>query len=186
MKVQLNTDICPIIIPDTYGTDFWANIWDECWDDFKRLMVTKGTEYINDALHETELFADTNIEDVSKLKSPKFYNYGTDWFDFSIEVTDKILEYMKNVDDKFFEYCKKNFNSHPGFCSFYPYEKEKYFEAIADPKDDDKFALALSEVIMYETSKVISEGYNEEYYEDVWDYASSNGMEIDDEESEEN
>lgn len=186
MKVQLNTEICPIIVPDTYGTDFWANVWDECWDDFKQLMVNKGTQYINDALHETEIFADTNIEDVSELRSPRFYNYRMDWFDFSIEVTDKILEHMRNVDDNFFEYCEKNFSNHPGFHSYYPYEKEKYFKVIAEPKDEDDFALALSEVIMYETSKKISEKYNQEYYEDVWEYASSNGMEVDDEESEEN
>lgn len=183
MKVQLNTDICPIIVPDTYGTDFWANVWDECWNDFKKLMVTKGIEYINMALHETETFKNCTAEAVTKLKSPQYYNYSTDWFDFSIEIDDAIIKRMATMDDKFYDFIKARFSDHPGFHSFMPDTKEKYLKSITGDSDAD-FARALSEVILYEIDNL--EDYQKDYLDDVWEYASSNGMEIDDEESEEN
>lgn len=42
MKVVLNTHICDVVCPDTYGTNFCMYIADEYWDDFKQVLVDKG------------------------------------------------------------------------------------------------------------------------------------------------
>ena len=40
MKLELNTDLCPIVVPDTYGAEFHYMVKDNMWEDFKKLMVS--------------------------------------------------------------------------------------------------------------------------------------------------
>lgn len=81
------------------------------------------------------------------------------------------------MEDKFFDYIEEKFKSYDGFISFMPNTREKYMKAIENVSDNDDFARALSEVILYEMSDVISDDYEKDYLDDVWEYASENGME---------
>ena len=171
MLVMINTDVCPIIIPDTYGTDFCHYVSEEMWDDFKTLMVDKAEEAIRYALDDlgipyTELI-------MGGLHSPRQYNFGTDWINFGINIpNDYIYTIKKNVmndEDGFFRFAKENFGSYDGFVSFYPYEKNEFYES-------NKAEYILSMWIMYRMSQENDiEAYQREYLEDVEEYANANG-----------
>ena len=137
MKVELNTDLIECIVPDTYGTNFCYEIKDDEWEDFKQSMVDIGVYWIKEALNETE-FAGTEITDVSELKSPREYNFTTDWFNFSLELDDDIMEKIKakvDKDDEFWKWTRKRYHSYDGFISFMPYEYGEYMKALDNPTD---------------------------------------------------
>lgn len=52
MLVMLNTDVCPIVIPDTYGTEFCYYVREDMWEDFKQLMIDKAESAIKYALDD--------------------------------------------------------------------------------------------------------------------------------------
>ena len=169
MIYELSTDICPIIIPDTYGTGFCYEVADDMWDDFKWLMIDKAEEFIKDVLKEINLEAKVTM---GNFHSPREYNFYTNWIDFNIEVPNT---FKMEVDNDFFEYAKK-YDSHPGFVSFYPVTPEKYKES----KRED---LKMSMYILWQFEKENDlQKYHEDYLEAVQDYAQGNGYFIDDEE----
>lgn len=189
MQVKLSTSLLDIVVPDTYGSEFCNNVRDDMWDDFKNLMIQYAEQYISDALKET-LFSDAKLSNFS-FHSPQFYNYGTDWINFTMEFDDRLVDKIREkADDDFYNHIKK-YKSCDGFVNYMPNTKETFLEMLAANADEPRypFELAISTWILYEFEKEFDpEKYQQEYLDDVWEYASSNGMEIDDEdeESEEN
>lgn len=57
MKVKLSTDLCPIIIPDTYGSNLQNELNNEesSFERLKEIMITKAKEYIKDYLTDMKL-----------------------------------------------------------------------------------------------------------------------------------
>ena len=184
MKVELNTDICPLVVPDTYGNGFQYEIADDCWDEFKEMMCDIAEDYIKDALRDTKSFKSCTVKVSKELGSPQFYNYGTDWIDFDINISDDIVESLKEkVDNKFLQYIKK-FGSRSGFISFYPTTEKEIEKAFATPGSRD-FSLLIAEFILYEfESDNNLDAYQHDYIMDVWDKASQNGYEEDYEDEE--
>lgn len=182
MKIELNTEICPIIIPDTYSTGFQYEINKTMWDEFIKLMITEAHDAIKYVLDYIVELPYKSFS-MGEFHSPKEYNFITDWIDFYIEIPDDYIDFIKdfikaNVNDDFFEFAKKNFGTHDGFISFYPYEKSKFF-------DSEKYDYIISMWIMWiMNNKIYIEKYREEYLDTVWEYASDNGY-VDDEENEE-
>ena len=171
MRVKLNTEICPIVIPDTYGSGFCYEVDDEMWDDFKEMMVDKAENAIRYALDDLGI-GYTSLE-MGKLKHPRQYNFYTDWIDFDLEICDDYIRNIKSAvrdnEDDFFRFAKKNFGSYDGFISFYPYAKEDFYES-------EKTEYILSMWIMYRMSQENDiENYRREYLDDVMEYAYSNG-----------
>ena len=180
MKIKLNTDICPIVIPDTYGSGIqYQNVVD--WDDLKKLMIDKAKVYIEDALQEIEMPYE-NLT-MGEFGSPRFYNYGTDWIEFELDVDDDMIEDIrktaKNEEEQFFKYAEENFGSHPGFISFYPTEKEKFYNA----KDKDEYILSMWTMYQMERQEMDIRVYQNDYLDEVIEYADCNGY-FEDEEDE--
>lgn len=180
MKIELNTNICPIIIPDTYGYGWqYENIDD--WEQFKELMVEKAEGAIRYALDDLGIGYKSLT--IGKFNSPQFYNYGTDWIDFDLEICDDYIPNIKiavrDNEDDFFRFAEKHFGSYDGFISFYPYTKEEFY-------DSEKYDYILSMWIMYRMDKEndIRE-YRREYMYDVWEYAMGNGYVLDEEDEDE-
>ena len=169
MKIELNTEICPIIIPDTYGTDFQNEIDESMWDDFTKLMIDKAYDAIKDVF-DYDIGLQYKSLTMGEFHSPREYNFITDWIDFYIEVPDDYVDFIKtNVNDDFFEYAEKNFGTHDGFISFYPYDKLKFFNS-------EKYDYIISMWIMWKMSKERDiQEYQLEYLNTVWDYATENG-----------
>lgn len=172
MKIKLNTNICPIIIPDTYGSGIqYQNVVD--WDDLKELMIKMAEPSIEYALQEIEM--DYRTLTMGKFGSPQFYNYITDWIEFELDVEDDLIENIRktvrNEEEQFFKYAEETFGSHPGFISFFPTEKEKFYNS----KDDD-YILAMW--IMYQLEEKAGmdiRAYQNDYLDEVIEYAEGNG-----------
>ncbi len=187
MELKFNTDVLPLVIPDTYGSGFQNEVSTDMWDDFKDLMIEKAAAAIKEALTETD-FAEANLT-MGAFKSPSFYNFGTDWIEFTIEVDDTLVAKVpEKVNDDFFDYIKK-YGSRSGFVSFYPTTKETWLAAMNGTRHlktyDMELALAL--YIMWQFEKEMDlQKFRQEYLDDVWEYASGNGYTIDEEEDDEN
>lgn len=170
MKLELNTEICPIIIPDTYNYG-WQHEEIVDWDWFKELMIDKAKNSIE------EVFNDLGIPykdlEMGKFGSPREYNFYTDWIEFSLEVEDNYIETIKrnvqNDEENFFRYVTEKFGSHDGFISFYPYTKEKFYTG---EKNDYIFSMW----VMYRMNEEYDVNkYHKDYMEEVWEYATGNG-----------
>lgn len=174
MRLEMSTEMLPIVIPDTYGSEFCYEIDDDMWDDFKKLMKDKAWAYIMNALNETD-FKNSYVL-IKEFVSPREYNFRTDRIDFDLDFDDELIEVVKRkVNDNFFEYIKR-FGSYSGFISFYPTEKNKFYEAL-EGKRSDKLALAISMYIIWQLKEegLDIEEYQRDYIDDVRDYASGNG-----------
>lgn len=177
MIVSLSTDICPIVIPDTYGTEFCYMVEGDMWDDFKKLMVDKAKDAIVYVLDDLDIPYTKII--MGGFHSPREYNFTTDWIEFELEMPDDYVETIKanvrNNEESFFRFAKERFGSYDGFISFYPYEKEKFYES-----EDTSFVVSMW--IMYRMNEENNiEDYQREYLYDVEEYASGNGyMEMED------
>ena len=170
MRLELNTDICSIIIPDTYGYGWqYENIVD--WDYFKKLMVDKAKENIEYVLNDLGI-PYSNLE-MGEFYSPREYNFKKDGIEFDIDIPDDYIEIIKgNVkrdENNFFEFANKNFGSYDGFFSFYPYEKEKFY---ISEKNDYIFSMW---VIYRMNEEYDIDKYHKDYMEEVWEYAIGNG-----------
>lgn len=175
MMVSLNTDICPIIIPDTYGTGFRNEIMDEMWERFKKAMVDKAEDAIVYALDDLGIpYSDINM---GTLHSPRYYNFFTDYIEFELEMPDDYVEIIKanvrNDEEAFFRFAKERFGSYDGFISFYPYTKTDFYNS-----EDTDYIISMWIMYRMDNENDI-ECYRQEYLDDVWEYASQNGM-IDD------
>lgn len=172
MLVSLSTDICPIVIPDTYGATDWTwEVSEEMWEPFKQLLVDKAKGAITYALDDLGIPYTEII--MGGFHSPREYNFGTDWIEFELEMPDDYVEIIKanvrNDEDGFFRFAKEQFGSYDGFISFYPYEKEEFYES-----EDTSFVVSMW--IMYRMNEENDiEAYQREYIDDVDEYARGNG-----------
>lgn len=171
MIVSLSTDICPIVIPDTYGTEFCYMVEGDMWDDFKKLMVDKAKDAIVYVLDDLDIPYTKII--MGGFHSPREYNFTTDWIEFELEMPDDYVETIKanvrNDEESFFRFAKERFGSYDGFISFYPYEKEEFYES-----EDVDYIVSMW--IMYRMNEENDiEDYQQAYLYDVEDYASGNG-----------
>ena len=177
MIVVLNTDICPIVIPDTYGTGFSYYAMEGMWEDFKQLMVDKAKDAIVYALDDLGIPYTKII--MGGFHSPREYNFSTDWIEFELEMLDNYVETIKanvrNDEESFFRFAKERFGSCDGFISFYPYKKEEFYES-----EDTSFIVSMW--IMYRMNEENDiEAYQQAYIDDVNEYAWGNGyMEMED------
>lgn len=178
MLVSLNTDICPIVIPDTYGAEWCWDVSEEMWEPFKQLLIDKAKDAIVYALDDLGIPYTEII--MGGFHSPRQYNFSTDWIEFELEMPDDYVATIKanvrNDEDGFFRFAKKNFGSYDGFVSFYPYEKEDFYES-----EDTDYIVSMW--IMYRMNEENDiEAYQREYIDDVNEYAWGNGyMETEDE-----
>jgi len=178
MIVSLNTDICPIVIPDTYGATDWCwEVSEEMWEPFKQLLVEKAKDAIVYALDDLDIPYTKII--MGGFHSPREYNFTTDWIEFELKMPDDYVETIKanvrNDEESFFRFAKERFGSYDGFISFYPYKKEEFYES-----EDTSFIVSMW--IMYRMNEENDiEAYQQSYLYDVEDYASGNGYFIDEE-----
>ena len=172
MLVSLSTDICPIVIPDTYGSGFQYEVADDMWDDFKQLMIDKAKDAIEYALDDIGI--PYRKLEMGKFNSPREYNFTTDWIDFSIEVPDDYIQTIRwNVrrdENAFFKFARKNFGSYDGFISSYPYYKDEFY----DVEGKDEYILAMWIMYRMDNENDI-EMYQNAYIDDVYEYANGNG-----------
>lgn len=172
MLVLMNTDICPIVIPDTYWATEWCHeVSEEMWKPFKQLLIDKAESAIKYALDDLGIPYNKLI--MGDFRSPREYNFGTDWINFSIEIEDDYITTIKrnvsNDETNFFRFAKKMFGSYDGFISFYPTEKNEFY-------DSNKIDYILSMWIMYRMNEENDiEAYQKAYIDDVDEYARGNG-----------
>lgn len=183
MRVELDTSILDIIVPDTYGSEFQYNIREDMWEDFKDLMILYAKDYLTDALKET-IFKDAKLDNFS-FHSPREYNFSTDWIKFTMEFDDKLVDIIREkANDKFFEYIKLKYKSYDGYICTMPNTKDDFFEMLGKEPGEFTypFEKAISAWIMYEFEKEFdADQYQRDFLDSVWEYASSNGYEEDDE-----
>ena len=171
MIVSLTTEICPIVVPDTYGTGFSYYAMEGMWEDFKQLMVDKAKDAIVYALDDLGIPYTKII--MGGFHSPREYNFTTDWIEFELEMPDDYVETIKanvrNDEESFFRFAKERFGSYDGFISFYPYKKEDFYES-----EDTDYIVSMW--IMYRMNEENDiEAYQREYLDDVEEYANGNG-----------
>lgn len=171
IRFEMSTNVCNLITPDTYGTEFCAEIREERWEDFKLLMAEFGKTYLIGAIRE--VFPDAEVSNVT-FHSPRFYNYTTDWLEFDLELEENDIESIpKEVNDDFFKFAKKSFGSHPGFVSMCPTEKEKFFEAMEGKGGYYARERAISMYIVWKFSLNNDlDDYNRDYLDEVWEYVT--------------
>ena len=170
---KLNTDLVECITPDTYGNGFQYRIADDMWDDFKQVMVDKAERYLNDALAETD-FKDAELT-IGEFISPTEYNFMTDCIQFDLEFDDSLINKIRQtVDDKFFEWAREKYKSRDGFISFMPYGKTDFMDALYLKEDSIELIRAVSMYLTYQM-KDFAQDYQQDYINEVWDYATDNG-----------
>lgn len=190
MKVQLNTNVVDSIVPDTYGSEFCYDIMDDCWEDFKEEMVNIGVQYIKDLLSETD-FADATITN-TYMSSPREYNFETDAIEFTLEFDDsKIDEIAKFIDDdvqderKFVDWLAEHYKSYSGFTCTMPDSYEKFMSCLNGRHSEYYQWRAIAAYISYQIQDVMDlDKVQEDYMNDVREYASQNGMWVSDYEEE--
>jgi len=124
MKLELNTDICPIININTYGGTFSVSdrsegldyevdeskglsneekeyYSDHCTDfDFDRYMndlARMGIKYIWSFFDDIKHIVKVKLnEDYIKVYSPRYYNFETDYMYFEIDIEESEIEKIKN------------------------------------------------------------------------------------------
>lgn len=175
MKLELNTEICPIVNPDTYWTHWQEYISNEMWSDFIKLIEERGEKYICKALEMIDFNAKVSE---AKFRSPKYYNNGGDWLNFVIEVEDDVIETMIDAikgDDKFDDYLRFNYKSSPGYICLMPNTKADWLKAFMSDKRDKK-EYAVSQFIIYQIRKEHDlKAIHDDFFWEVFNYATENG-----------
>lgn len=183
MRLEMSTDILPLIEPGTYGTYLdlaYNDIKEECVNDWKNAILQHGMDKINEMLSEEEIvsrFGEMRAEN-GTFESPEYYNYRNDWIQFDLVIPDEAISEIKasHFDDDFFKFAKINYGSYPGFISFFPVEREKFEQAIH--KNNFDFNRAIAMVIMESFDKYIGkdeiEAYQRDFEDDVIDELCNN------------
>lgn len=161
----MNTRILRIVVPDTYNNYALDNIYEDKYQDALKEMTRIGEETLR------EVLTPYNIGNVT-LKSPQFYNYETDWFEFTIVLTPDERNELIGLsrEDGFFEWAKKEFGSYPGFVSTMPIEEDKFYAALDGTHlDDYKENKAIQMLIRYKLEKKYGEKRLLEIDDDFWE-----------------
>lgn len=174
MKLEMSTNILPLINPGTYGTILDAtenDIREDCVEEWENAILHHGMEKMSEMFFEGEIvsqFGEIRVKN-GVFKSPQFYNYQNDWIEFDLIVPDEaILEIRTSYfDDDFFKWAKDNYGSRSGFISFFPVEREKFERAICEDSYD--FCRAIAMIIMKSFDDCIGEEEMEMYQHDFED-----------------
>lgn len=173
IKLGMSTDYLPIIDVGLYGTYLGdLQIKDEHIQDYKRLICEKAKECMEGIFDD---FCKIVFSDVT-FCSPMYYNYRNDWLEFEIELDDIILDICEDVseDEDFLEFIKRNFGPYPGFISFMPYTKEKYKTALYSNDVRELAKVVGMFMTYYANSSVYFEEVQENFENDIIEYACSN------------
>ena len=188
MRVELNTNVVDSIVPDTYGTEFCYEIREDCWEDFKQMMIDKAEEYLKEFLSETD-FANAKLT-MKDFYSPREYNFRTDDIGFELEfddsMVDKIAQFADedvNGDRKFVDWLAKRYRSYDGFICTMPDGYGKFMDCL-NGKDSNYYQWrAFAAYISYQIQLAFDlEEAQRAYIGDCWEYASQNGWNYDEEE----
>lgn len=191
MRLEMSTNILPLIEPGTYGTYLdlaYNDIREECADDWKNAILQHGMDKINEMLSEKEIvsrFGEMRAEN-GTFESPEYYNYRNDWIQFDLVIPDEAISEIKasHFDDEFFKWVKENYGSHSGFISFFPVEREKFEKALY--RDSDDFCIAIAMIIMKSYVDCIGteemEMYQHDFEDDVLNELCNNDWQEDYEE----
>lgn len=191
MRVELNTNVVDSIVPDTYGTEFCYYIRSDCWEDFKQGMIYKAEEYLKDMLSETD-FVDAKLE-MLKFESPREYNFETDSISFALEFDDSIVDKIAKfaTDDvkgehRFIAWLKQKYRSYDGFICTMPDSYREFMNCLNGNKSGRYQWRAFAAYLSYQISMNFDLDKEQRgYIDDCWEYASQNGMDIDEEDEEE-
>ena len=190
MKLEMNTNWLHIIEPCTYwgGLSLIA-VHPDHVDDMKQSICKFGERTINEILEEIEdKIGECKVSNTT-FHSPNEYNYSGDWLEFEMEVPEDIREVIVRMyepldKDDFYTWTVKNFGSHPGFYSFFPYSQAR-FEAILSRNEvrpyDFNRALAMFMYYILEQNDCNLQYYQHSFEEDVFEDVAYNGWEYDEE-----
>lgn len=189
MILEMTTNWLPIIQPGLYGTelgDLYDGINEEYTRDFKRHLCFEVESIINEIFSEdwfVNRFGNVTVSNC-KLKSPSWYNFANDWIEFDLEIKREnlIKDYYECFEawdrEDFFKWAKANFGSRSGFISFFPYEPEKFEEAMYTIKGNYDYERAIAMLITYaiEKSKCALDKYQNKLAENMAEYCNMNGL----------
>ena len=193
MKLEMTTNWLNMLQPGLYGTylgDIYNDISDEYTTDFKEALVSEFTSTMNEIFSEdwfVERFGNFTVSN-TKLNSPRFYNYENDSIEFDLEIEKP--ELLRELYDKFepwdfehfFRFTRETFGSRSGFVSFFPYESDKFEEALlyTEPNKNGRYdfnrAVAMLLMFEFEQSKCDLNSYQKDFEENVEEYCNANGL----------
>lgn len=188
ITVEMSTNVIECITPDTYGSGLQSLISEDMWAEFETDVLLKfGEKYLKEALQNT-VFCKNKIFGF-KLKSPSSYNYSTDSIEFMIELP---IFFFKKYFAKLgaegkkelFDWCKDTFKNSSGFISQMPKTQEQFEKYLNEGPNSYSynFERALGAIMSFEIAKNIdTELYQQQFMEDVIEYAYENGYSDDDE-----
>lgn len=182
MKITLNTNLCNIVVPDTYGTfscdhfreEDYSNLvfWREelNMDVLTSTMRNAATTAWNSVSHHLEKCG-VKFLCVGDFVSPREYNFTTDSFDLHFEVDrEKALKYiLRNLFGKksVTEYMSENYKSRSGFISLMPDCVEELVKFVQEDQHRG-FAALIMLCLNEELSERELDGIREGFLEDVY------------------
>lgn len=191
-------------------TGFYQGIWDQGENEYRETRDMKYGEYddIEDLQllddwgfspdyrdNIAKLYAETYIEHINDVlgidlklvgqwvRSPKYYNFSTDEIYCKVEIDDleKLVNHLRvlcndpRYKEDVIETIKQNHTSCDGFISYMSNDFEDWMDCIADP-DDDRYISCLIGYLV----NVIAPGSLRELNESVYCWASEQGYQISD------
>ena len=189
MILEMTTQWLPIIQPGLYGTelgDLYDGINEEHTRDFKRQLCFEVQSVMNEIFSEdwfVNRFGNVTVSNCV-LKSPRWYNFVNDWIEFDLDIQRENLlkDYYECFEawdrEDFFRWAKANFGSRSVFISFFPYEPDKFDEAMYTNKGNYNYERAIAMLITYaiEKSKCALDSYQRDLEDTMREYCSQNGL----------
>lgn len=177
VKIESSTTLCPLVIPDTYGTFnfefFHDSGFDEMWTRYElnySLLDDALTGVAQDLWSEDDITEalrkiGLRVSHIGNLQSPREYNFITDWLNITFEGDVDLMEiqdYMQILwkDKKVRKFAKENYATRSGFISFMPENFEEMWYGLQE--EDFRAWSALV------TLTLIHEGIDFERYQETY------------------
>ena len=197
MKIEMTSLWLPLLQPGLYGTNL-GNMFEQIFDedeikeDFQSQICHQYESIMNEIFNE-DWFVDTFgniVVNNCVFKSPQYYNFENDSIEFDLEIEDslKLLLYYhklkhQNKTDDFYNWIQKNFGSHPGFISMFPYEKYAFKKALFETEPDNnkkycQYTMAVAMLLTYaieKDSNCATDSYQRDFEDNISEYCSSYG-----------
>ena len=190
MKLELSTNIMPVISVGMYGTlldansmydheeqeiylsdilteeekDYFASA-DFNIEKYKELVAKRAVEAIEEFFDDIKGTIKVKLISNEKIRSPREYNFYTDEMDFTVEIEQEEIDkiFRATVNNKeFFEWAKR-YKSYDGFISYMPHTWNDYMKAIGGHDLERAVAMYLT-YVAYMREK---DGYIGNYYESM-------------------
>lgn len=191
MKYDLTTNQFQFVSIDFYETEadprnfFWM-VYEEQKEDLEEEVDFDFVKYRNDFVPYVKVLAEDvqkplksyglNGIEVKCIKSPKEYNFYTDWAEITVDVEDnwmeialKKIESLKNDIEAniFFE---KNYRSRFGYIFFGPETWEDFKKTLEKGTEDEEILLSMYLTLAY----VREEGNIDDNWDDIVEKAREN------------